>query len=48
MAVTATNEYASEGHVTVAEKSQARSKALRVCMIAYSVYETDNRVMRYE
>jgi glycosyltransferase involved in cell wall biosynthesis len=47
MAVTATSQYASEGHATVPAQPQARSKALRVCMIAYSFYETDNRVMRY-
>jgi len=47
MSVTATRQYASDGPVAVPVDTQARSKTVRVCMIAYSFYETDNRVMRY-
>lgn len=47
MALTATRQYTSEDCATIPLESQIRSKPLRVCMIAYSFYETDNRVMRY-
>lgn len=47
MAVSATREYAAEDHATLPVNTQTSAKPLRVCMIAYSFYETDNRVMRY-
>jgi glycosyltransferase involved in cell wall biosynthesis len=46
MSPVATKACASESSVN-AYGTPPRAKALRVCMIAYSFYETDNRVMRY-
>jgi glycosyltransferase involved in cell wall biosynthesis len=45
MSIAVTREPVSGGHGDLSAGGQTRP--LRVCMIAYSFYETDNRVMRY-
>jgi glycosyltransferase involved in cell wall biosynthesis len=47
MPTAATKECLSESPSGLSATTQARTSPLRVCMIAYSFYETDNRVMRY-
>ena len=47
MSIAATNECLSESSSGPAANSHAQCAPLRVCMIAYSFYETDSRVMRY-
>ncbi len=46
MSSVATKARVSETSIGATEKLEP-AKTLRVCMIAYSFYETDNRVMRY-
>src|ERR1700755_3077413 len=45
MSIAVTNEPIYGGHDELSSRDQTRP--LRVCMITYSFYETDNRVMRY-
>lgn len=47
MSIAATKECLSENPPGPAAHPHERRAPLRVCMIAYSFYETDNRVMRY-
>lgn len=47
MSMTAAKECISETPAEPLSNLQAHRPRLRVCMIAYSFYETDNRVMRY-
>jgi glycosyltransferase involved in cell wall biosynthesis len=47
MVMLAAKEYGPDGVAVLPQEVTSRSKPLRVCMIAYSFYETDNRVMRY-
>ena len=47
MPIAATRECVSRNSLGTGPETLTQHKPIRVCMIAYSFYETDNRVMRY-
>jgi hypothetical protein len=47
MPITAAKKSLSVTSLGPGPQTRAQRGSLRVCMIAYSFYETDNRVMRY-
>lgn len=47
MSIAVTREHESHSSLGMGPETPGQHQPMRVCMIAYSFYETDNRVMRY-